>query len=175
MTRVRRRLSPARSIRCAVHRGRRLSQPAWSRPRAVPKARQGRMDRGPRQFGARRPDRRGQELAGVGARPQGLPRCANAPPVFCRAAMRPRGRAEAPAIRDGRGLPLHRRRRFRRRPWPCREGPGHGAGREVRCLSKIVSPNCNSADHGYWRAGSAFRPWRAFARDDDRACCRGWI
>ena len=46
-----------------------------------------------------------------------------------------------------------------------------GDGRQ----SKFVSPNCSSADHGCWNVESAFRPWRAFARDADRGGCRGWI
>src|SRR5271157_425975 len=42
-------------------------------------------------------------------------------------------------------------------------------------FEQVVSPNCSSAAHGCWRAGSAFRPWRAGARDVGPDCCRGWI
>ena len=42
-------------------------------------------------------------------------------------------------------------------------------------FEQVVSPNCSSAAHGCWRAGSAFRPWRAGARDAGRGCCREWI
>ena len=41
-------------------------------------------------------------------------------------------------------------------------------------FEQVVSPNCSSAAHGCWRAGSAFRPRRAGAQDADQGCCRGW-
>ncbi len=50
-------------------------------------------------------------------------------PAFCRGAMTPRGRAGVPAIRDDRGRPHPRKPLSRRRPWPCRKGPGRAAGR----------------------------------------------
>ena len=42
-------------------------------------------------------------------------------------------------------------------------------------FEQVVSPNCSSAGHGCWRAGSAFRPRRAGAQDAGQGCCRGWI
>ena len=61
------------------------------------------------------------------------------------------------------------------------EGLGHAMqakGAELiegGMFEQVVSPNCSSAAHGCWRAGSAFRPWSAGARDAGRGCCRGWI
>ena len=61
------------------------------------------------------------------------------------------------------------------------EGLGHSMqakGAEViegGMLEQVVSPNCSSAAHGCWRAGSAFRPRRAGAQDAGQGCCRGWI
>src|SRR5271166_1903978 len=51
------------------------------------------------------------------------------------------------------------------------EGLGHAMqakGAELiegGMFEQVVSPNCSSAAHRCWRAGSAFRPWRAGARD----------
>ena len=68
------RLRVRQTAPAGLRRRRRLSQPARPRPRPVPEARRRRMDQRPRQSGAGRSDRSRQELARLGARPQGLPR-----------------------------------------------------------------------------------------------------
>ena len=66
--RPRRAAAPSRQ-----HRGRRLPQPSRPRPCAVPEARHPRLDPDPAQPGDHRALRRGQKLAGLRARAQGLP------------------------------------------------------------------------------------------------------
>ena len=57
------------------------------------------------------------------------------------------------------------------------EGLGHAMQAEGmkliegRMFEHVVSPNCSSAAHGCWNAGSALRPWRACARGADRDGC----
>jgi IstB-like ATP binding protein len=66
---ARRKAAPA-----GERRRRRLSRRPWSRPRPVPKALRGRLDRRPRQSGPGRPSRRREKLAGLRHRPKSLPR-----------------------------------------------------------------------------------------------------